>query len=76
MSDAGQARTVDGIWERTNMQDQSGNQYKVDGYYNNVWKGGNDQYIGTDHTNWNPNIDNATNGTNWERLDSSDDNYQ
>ncbi len=75
MSDAGQAKTIDGIYERSNMNDQYGNQYKVEGYYDNVWKGANDQYIGTNHTNWNPNIDNATNNTNWEQLEYTDDNY-
>jgi hypothetical protein len=75
MTDAGHAKSVDAVWDRSNMNDQNGNQYKVEGYYDNVWKGGNDQYIGTNNTNWNPNIDNATNGTNYEQLEYTDDNY-
>ena len=75
ISDAGQANAVNGIWERSNMTDQSGNTYQVEGYDNNVWMNGNNEYIGTDNSNWNPNIDNATNGENWEQLQYSDDGY-
>ncbi|WP_456437985.1 hypothetical protein [Psychroserpens sp.] len=75
MTDAGQAKSVDAVWERSNMQDQSGNQYQVEGYSDNVWKNNNNEYIGTDNTNWNPNIDNTTNNIDWERLENSDDNY-
>ncbi len=72
-SDRGQAAYVDGIWERQNMTDNNGTQYKVDGYDNNVWKNQNNETIGTDNTNWNPNIDNSTNGDNWEQLQTTDD---
>ena len=75
MTDAGHSKSVDAVWERSNYNDQSGNQYQVDGYYNNVWKTNNNDYIGTNNTNWNPNVDNATNGINWEQLENSDDNY-
>ena len=71
INDAGHARTIDGIWERRNMTDGSGNTYKVDGYDNNVWMNGNNEYIGTDNPNWNPNIDNSTNGENWEQLQNA-----
>ena len=72
-SDAGQVAYVDGIWERQNMTDSNGKQYKVDGYDNNVWKNQNNETIGTDNPNWNPNIDNSTNGDNWEQLETTDD---
>ncbi|MBR9846530.1 MAG: hypothetical protein GYB35_10715 [Algicola sp.] len=75
MTDAGHSKSVDAIWERSNYNDQSGNQYQVDGYYNDVWKTNNNDYIGANNTNWNPNVDNATNGINWEQLENSDDNY-
>ncbi len=76
MVDAGHSNTINsGIWERNTMQDQSGNQYQVEGHYDQVWKGTNDNYIGTNNTNWNPNIDNSTNGIDWEQLEHSDDNY-
>ncbi|WP_040254518.1 hypothetical protein [Psychroserpens mesophilus] len=74
MTDAGHAKSVDAIWERSNLNDQNGNQYQVDGYYNTVWMNSNNEYFGTNNTNWNPNVDNATNGINWEQLEHSDDN--
>ena len=77
MTDTGHSNTINsGIWERSTMQDQSGKQYQVEGYYDNVWKGSDDNtYIGTNNTNWNPNIDNATNGIDWEQLEYTDDNF-
>jgi len=74
MTDAGQSKSVNAIWERSTMNDQSGNTYQVEGYYNNVWKNNNNEYIGTNNTNWNPNIDNTTNSIDWEQLEYSDDN--
>jgi len=68
MSDRGHAATIDGIWERRNMTDESGNIYKIDGYDNNVWINGNNEYIGDDNPNHNPNINTDTNSQNWERL--------
>lgn len=73
ISDGGQAKAVNGIWERSNMIDPSGNTYQIEGYNNNVWKNGNDAYIGTDNSNYNPNIDNTTNDQNWEELEYVDD---
>lgn len=75
MTDAGHSKSVNSVWERSNVNDQNGNQYQVEGYYNNVWKNNNNEYVGTDNTNWSPNIDNTTNGVNWEQLENSDDNY-
>ncbi|WP_431133305.1 hypothetical protein [Psychroserpens mesophilus] len=74
MTDAGHSKSVDAIWERSNVHDQSGNQYQVQGYYNTVWKNNNNEYIGTNNTNWNPNVDNTTNSINWEQLENNDDN--
>lgn len=76
MTDAGHSNTINsGIWERSTMQDQSGNQYQVQGYYDNVWKGTNDNYVGTNDVNWNPNIDSSTKAIDWEQLENNDDNY-
>lgn len=77
MVDAGHSNTINtGIWERNTMHDQNGNQYQVEGHYDNVWKGNDDNtYLGTNNTNWNPNIDNSTNSIDWELLENSDDNY-
>ncbi|WP_425076525.1 hypothetical protein [Psychroserpens sp. S379A] len=74
ITDAGHSNSVNAIWDRNTMNDQSGNTYQVEGYYNNVWKGNDDYYIGTDNVNWNPNTDNSTNQINWEQLEYSDDN--
>ena len=75
MTDVGHSNTINsGVWERSTMQDQSGNQYQIEGYYNNVWKGNDDLYLGTDDYNYNPNIDSNTNGIDWEQLEYSDDN--
>lgn len=71
ISDRGQANAVDAIWDRRNMTDGSGNTYKVEGYDNNVWMNGSNEYIGTNNPNWNPNIDNGTNNQNWEQLQNS-----
>jgi len=75
MTDAGQSKSVNAVWERSNVSDQNGNQYQIEGYYNNVWKNDNNEYIGINNTNWNPNVDNTTNGINWEQLEYTDDNY-
>lgn len=74
MTDVGQSKSVDAVWERSNMSNQNGNQYQVEGYYNNVWKNDNNEYVATDNTNWNPNVDNTTNGINWDKLEYTDDN--
>lgn len=68
ISDRGQANAVDGIWERRNMTDQSGNTYKIEGYDNNVWMNGSNEYIGTDNHNYDPNL---YNDGNWEQLQNS-----
>lgn len=69
MTDAGHEKAVNGVWERSNMYDQNGTQYQVDGYNNQVWKNANNEAIGSNNPNWNPNIDNNTNGVNWEQLE-------
>lgn len=74
MTDAGHAKAVDGIWDRSNMYDQSGNQYQVEGSPENVWVNNNDQYITTNNVNWNPNVDQVTYFTEWEPLSYTNDN--
>lgn len=74
-SDAGHAKYIDGIYERRNMTDASGNIYKVDGYENNVWMNHNNEYIATDNSLWNPNTDNTTNNYNWQPLEETDNGY-
>ncbi len=69
----GQSNAVNGVWERQNMTDNSGNQYQVQGYDSNVWVNPNNQTIGTNTPNYNPNLDNGVNNQNWEQLQSTDD---
>jgi hypothetical protein len=75
ISDAGHAKYIDGIYERRNMTDETGNIYKVDGYENNVWMNNNNEYIATDNSLYNPNIDNTTNNYNWQQLEETDNGY-
>ncbi len=72
-SDASHSAYVDGIWDRRNMTDNNGNTYKVEGYDNNVWVNQNNEVIGTDNYNWNPNTENTTNNDTWNQLQSTDD---
>ncbi len=45
-SDASQANYVDGIWEQRYMTNpNTGQQYKVEGYNNQVWMNQNNEYI-------------------------------
>lgn len=71
-SSAGQSAYVNSVWERQTMTDNSGNLYQVDGYDNNVWMNQNNEYIGTDNYNYNPNLDNSVNNQNWQQLQSAD----
>ena len=71
-SDAGQSNYVDGIWEQRNMTDpNTGQTYKIEGYDNNVWMNQNNEYIGTDNTLYNPNIDNNVNNQNWTQIEDN-----
>ncbi|MCX7550801.1 hypothetical protein [Xanthomarina sp. F2636L] len=74
-SDASHSKYIDGIYERRNMTDPSGNIYKVDGYQNNVWMNNNNEYIATDNSLYNPNTDNTTNDYNWQQLEETNNGY-
>ncbi|MCX7547956.1 hypothetical protein OS188_08320 [Xanthomarina sp. F1114] len=74
-SDASHSNYIDGIYERRNMADPSGNTYKIEGYENNVWMNNNNEYIATDNSLYNPNIDNTTNDYNWQQLEESGYDY-
>lgn len=74
-SDASHSKYIDGIYERRNMTDQSGNIYKIDGYENNVWMNNNNEYIATDNSLYNPNTNSTTNNYNWQQLEETDNGY-
>lgn len=68
-SDRIQEQFVDGVWEQQNMIDPyTGENVKVEGYYNQYYMNNNNQYIGTDNYNYNPNLDPNLNNTEWRQA--------
>jgi len=68
-SDVQQAQTIDGIYERTNVQDGStGKTYKVAEGANQYWMNSNGEYIGTQLQGYDPNQDKNMNEVNWQEL--------
>lgn len=63
-----QERTIDSIYERTNVLDSSGQQYKVQAGSNNYWMNSDGEYIGTQYQDYNPNLDDAMNAQRWQQL--------
>ena len=68
-SDRQQERIIDGIHERSNVQDPStGEKYKVDAGSNQYWMNSNGEYIGTKLNDYDPNLDVNMNGQKWKEL--------
>ncbi len=67
-SDKQQEQFIDGVYERTNVQDPNGNTYKVDEGANQYWMNNNGEYIGTQLQDYNPNLDDNMNEQNWQEL--------
>ncbi len=68
-SDAQQERTIDGIYERTNVVDPtSGQRYKVEAGANQYWMNSNGEYISSEHQNYDPNLDENMNQQRWQEL--------
>ena len=68
-SDKQQADRIDGIYERTNVQDAStGQTYKVQEGANQYWMNNNGEYIGTQLQGYNPNLDDNMNEQKWQEL--------
>ncbi|MEI2759833.1 MAG: hypothetical protein V9G42_10445 [Bacteroidia bacterium] len=67
-SDRMQERTIDGIYERTNVVDESGQKYKVESGYNQYWMNNDGEYISTDKVDYNPNLDDNMNNQKWQEL--------
>jgi hypothetical protein len=68
-SDKMQERTIDGIYERTNVVDPStGQKYKVAAGANNYWMNGDGEYISTEKRDYNPNLDDNMNSQRWQEL--------
>ena len=68
-SDRQQEQTIDGIYERTKVQNtETGQNYKVEGYHNQYWMNSNGEYIGTNQSGYNPNLDENMNNQKWQEL--------
>jgi hypothetical protein len=68
-SDKQQEQFIDAINERTNVVDpNTGKQYKVSSGSNQYWMNSNGEYIGTDHVDYNPNLDENMNNEKWQEL--------
>lgn len=64
---------IDGIYEQDNSVNSStGDQYKTSIHYNEYWVNGNGEYISTNNSNYNPNLDQDLNGSNWDQLKKQD----
>jgi len=74
-SDRMQEQVVDGIWEQQNMYNpQTGQQIKVQSGYNQYYMNGNNQYMGTNNYNYNPNLDPNMNNTQWQQVQPTNNN--
>lgn len=68
-SDIQQERTIDGIYERTNVQDvETGQKYKVSAGANQYWMNSQGEYISTQLQDYNPNLDDNMNEQKWKQL--------
>lgn len=68
-SDRQQERFVDTINERTQVVDPgTGQQYKVDSHYNQYWRNSSGDFISTNQTGYNPNLDENMNNERWQQL--------
>ncbi|HMI77883.1 MAG TPA: hypothetical protein VK484_03775, partial [Ferruginibacter sp.] len=66
--DKQQEQTIDGIYERTNVQDATGKQYKVAAGANQYWMNSNGEYISTKLNDYDPNLDKNMNEQRWQQL--------
>ncbi len=68
-SDRQHEQFVDVITERTKVTNSStGQTYKVQSGYNQYWMNSNGEYISTNQSDYNPNLDDAMNNQRWEEL--------
>lgn len=68
-SDRNQERTIDGIYEQTNVQNsETGQTYKVTAGANQYWMNNNGEYISTKLNDYNPNLDDNMNEVKWQQL--------
>lgn len=67
-------QTINSINETQNVIDpNTGQQYQVEGYSNQYWVNGQGQYIPSDNSLYNPNLDPDYNNQNWDEAPVSPD---
>ena len=72
-SDKAQEQFIDTINEKTNVVDPStGQRMKVDSGSNTYWMNRDGKYIGTDKPAYDPNLDEALNQQNWQKLENAE----
>ncbi len=68
-SDKRQEQAIDGIYERTIVQNtETGKTYKVQEGSNQYWMNSNGEYIGTKQSGYDPNLDDNMNEEKWQEL--------
>lgn len=68
-SDRNQENFIDGVYERTNVQNtETGQQYKVAAGANQYWMNNDGEYISTKLNDYNPNLDDNMNAQKWQQL--------
>ncbi len=68
-SDRNQEKFIDGVYERTNVQNtETGQQYKVAAGANQYWMNSNGEYFSTKLDDYNPNLDDNMNAQKWQQL--------
>lgn len=67
--DRNQHALTNSIHEQSTVTDPAnGQSYQVEGYSNQYWMNGNGEYIGTDNSLYNPNLDPNVNNQNWQQA--------
>lgn len=72
-SDKQHQNFIDGIREEDNATNtNTGSNYKTSIHYNDYWMNSSGDYISTNQSDYNPNLDDDLNGSNWDKLKKRD----
>ena len=72
-SDKAHGQFIDTINEKTNVVDPStGQRFKVDSGSNHYWMNRDGKYLSSDQSAYNPNLDEAVNQQNWQKLENAE----
>lgn len=71
MNDAGHSNSMNsGIWERSTVSNpNTGQSYQVEGQNDYYYGNSNNEYIGSDNSLYNPNLDNTVNDQEWTQYE-------